>query len=131
MRTTWTEEEIEILRHNYALPNGPEIIEGETGFSYRQIISKAKRIGIRRGKKGDYKTKGLLKEFVVGQRLIEQLKTWKCPGKVAYCGLKLTAQIVFSEEGYSTELFDLVCPVGHRFPIPGKKKGGGREWFFQ
>jgi len=46
---------------------------------------------------------------------IQDLRTWRCPGKNSYCGRSLHVEPVFNERGHSTGLWDLVCSVHHRF----------------
>ncbi len=123
MKTSWPTEHLRLIREHYAEPEGPAYLAEATGMTYQQICQLAWRMGLSRSKKLGYKIKGIKKFFRQPQPLVEELKTGKCPGKFAGpCGKRLWRERAFTQEGFSTELFDLVCEAGHRFPIPGKEE---------
>ena len=122
MKTLWPPEHLKLIREHYAEPEGPAYLAEATGRTYQQIATKAWCMGLSR-KKSKYKINGIKKFFRQPQPLVEELKTGKCPGKFAGpCGKRLWMERAFDQRGFSTDLFDLVCEAGHRFPIPGKKK---------
>ena len=122
MKTSWPTEHLELIRKHYAEPEGPAYIVEATGRTYQQIATKAWCMGLRRQKR-HYNFKGINKFFRQPEQFVEELKTGKCPGKFGGpCGKRLWSERVQAQEGFSTELFDLVCEAGHRFPIPGMEE---------
>ena len=118
MKALWSPEDKKILKECYADPDGLTFIAEITGKTYQQIVGEANRLGLHRQKR-HYNTKGMSKYFRNPEPLPGGLKTGKCPGKFnGPCGKRLWFETVHDKNGFSTELFDLVCEAGHRFQIP-------------
>ena len=122
MKTSWPTEHLDLIREHYSDPEGPAYLAEVTGRTYYQIVQKAWRMGVGRRKRR-YETSGFKKFYRQPEPLSDILKTGKCPGKFAgLCGKRLWIERAFDQKGFSTDLFDLVCEAGHRFPIPGKER---------
>lgn len=123
MSVIWTERQEKLIRKFFPMPDGAKKIREITGFTYTQIITKARHLGLSQKKTCMIRHRNRFR--LPAPPRWELLSARICPGNGnGPCGQYLYMERVITSAGFTDQdgAFDLACISGHRFLFPGINK---------